>query len=171
MEQNIFVKDWETLLIKQCLERSTQKNVYICSPLKADTTEEMLNNMKRARKYMFYAQSNMNVAAHAPHAYLPVILNDNIPTQRALAIQFGLNILEKCDELFVCGNRISCGMRNEIYFAAAHDIKIRVFSEQIYEELTMLLGDNGKVVLDTEKFFFCDNEDKDFVSRNENDFR
>lgn len=155
MEQNIFIKEWETLLVKQCLERNARKkNIYICSPLKADTSEGILNNMERARRYMFYAQSNLGVTAHAPHAYLPIILNDNILSERELALRFGIKILEKCDELYVCGTRISNGMRNEISYAASHNIKIRTFSAQIYKEVTNLLGDRGTVVLDKQQKFF-----------------
>lgn len=167
MEQNIFIKEWETLLIKQCLERNAhKKNIYICSPLKADTIEGIFNNMEKARRYMFYAQSNLDVAAHAPHAYLPIILNDNIPSERATALQFGLNVLDKCDELYVCGDRISNGMRNEISYAAKHNIKIRTFNEQIYEEVTNLLGDKGTVVLDTEQKFFYKEDDVEVLGNN-----
>lgn len=166
MEQNIFIKEWETLLIKQCLERNAhKKKIYICSPLNAKTPDEILYNMEKARRYMFYAQSNLNVVAHAPHAYLPIILNDNIPSERAMALQFGLKVLDKCDELYVCGNRISNGMRNEISYAANHNIKIRTFDEQIYAEVTNLLGDKGTIILDSGQNFFYKEENVNVLEK------
>lgn len=59
----------------------------------------------------------MGMNASAPHAYLPMILCDNIPSDRALALQFGLELLKGSDILLICGNRISSGMRGEIAHA------------------------------------------------------
>lgn len=138
------VNEWETLMIKQCLERNTgKKNVYICSPLKADDTQGVMENMQNAKEYMFYVYSNLGLAAHAPHAYLPTVLNDNVPSERVMALQVGLKVLDHCDEIFVCGNRISNGMKGEILYAAEHDKDIRVFDKQVYSEVTGILKSRG----------------------------
>ena len=148
MERNIFRKEWEALLIKKCLEHDTQKkNVYICSPLRANTIDEIYENMKNAQKYMFYVQSAYDVAAYAPHAYLPILLNDNSREEREMALKFGLNILKKCQELFVCSNYLTEGMIGEIYYAAANNIKICVFDERMYMEVSNILGKNIKANL------------------------
>ena len=57
-------------------------------------------------------------------------------------------------------------MRNEISYAAKHNIKIRTFNEQIYEEVTNLLGDKGTVVLDTEQKFFYKEDDVEVLGNN-----
>lgn len=59
--------------------------------------------------------------ASAPHAYLPMILCDNIPSDRALALQFGPELLKDSDILLICGNRIS-RMRGEV----AHAIRLKM---------------------------------------------
>lgn len=148
MEQNIFKKEWETLLIKKCLEHNTQKkNVYICSPLRANTIDEIYENMKNAQKYMFYVQSAYDVSAYAPHAYLPILLSDNSKEEREMALKLGLNILKKCQELYVCSDYLSEGMIGEIYYAAANGIKICVFDEHMYMEVSNMLGKNLKANL------------------------
>lgn len=147
------INEWETLMIKQCLERNTEKkNVYICSPLRADDTKGVMENMQKAKEYMFYVYSNLGLAAHAPHAYLPTVLNDNIPSERVMALQVGLKVLEHCDELFVCGNRISNGMKGEILYAFEQNKDIRVFDRQVYNAITGMLKScshySGKVYYD-----------------------
>lgn len=61
----------------------------------------------------------MCMNASAPHAYIPMILCDNIPSDRALALQFGLELLKDSDILLICGNRISSGMRGELPMQSA----------------------------------------------------
>ena len=115
METNIFTDNWESRLESQFLKNNRCcKKVYICSPLSAETDEEMLSNMRNARAYMYYAMIVMGYAARAPHAYLPLLLCDEIPAERAIALRFGLEILEQSDIMLVCGNRLSNGMRGEI---------------------------------------------------------
>ena len=90
METNIFTDNWESRLESQFLKNNRCcKKVYICSPLSAETDEEMLSNMRNARAYMYYAMTVMGYAARAPHAYLPMLLCDKIPSERAAALTFG----------------------------------------------------------------------------------
>lgn len=108
MEQNIFIENWEDKLALQFLKNNRCcKKAYICSPLSAPTEEEMLRNMHSARAYMYYAMEKMGYAARAPHAYLPMLLCDRVPSERAIALQFGLHLLEESDLILVCGNHIS----------------------------------------------------------------
>ena len=46
----------------------------------------MLRNMHSARAYMYYAMEKMGYAARAPHAYLPMLLCDRVPSERAIAL-------------------------------------------------------------------------------------
>ncbi len=119
----------EHQFIKQAGQRA---KAYICSPLSAKTDEEFVENMHRARAYMHYAAKEMGMAARAPHAYLPMLLCDRIPNERALALQFGLRLLEESDILLVCGDRTSLGMQGEILHAISIKTRILTFSHPMY---------------------------------------
>ncbi|MDD2980771.1 MAG: hypothetical protein PHN80_12500 [Hespellia sp.] len=90
---------------------------YICSPLSAATRPEMIRNMLRAREHMRKIRERYGFSTYAPHAYLPELLNDHDPEERALALSFGLELLKLCDILIVCGDTISEGMTGEIRYA------------------------------------------------------
>ena len=123
----------EQFLAYQFKDQDDQrKRAYICSPLSAKTDEEFVENMHQAREYMHYAAKEMGLAARAPHAYLPMLLCDRIPNERALALQFGLRLLEESDILLVCGNRISLGMQGEILHAISIKLPIITFSHPMY---------------------------------------
>jgi hypothetical protein len=85
-----------------------------------------------------------------------MLLCDNVPSERALALRFGLELMEKGDVLLVCGTRISNGMRGEIARAAALRLQIIVFDEGLYLEVQKLVtqnnGDKKTVKLDRENF-------------------
>ncbi len=135
MEQNKMM-EIEQFLAYQFLDQDDQrKRAYICSPLSAGSNEEFLENMHRAREYMHYAAKEMGLAARAPHAYLPMLLCDRIPNERALALQFGLRLLEESDILLVCGDRISLGMQGEILHAISIKSRIYTFSHRMYRKV------------------------------------
>ena len=100
------------------------KRVYICSPLRADTWSEVLQNMKKAQQFIELAAVKYECRALALHAYLPFVLDDNEPDERALALEFGLRLIDLCDALIVCGDVISEGMRGEIVYAAKLGIPV-----------------------------------------------
>ena len=78
--------------------------VYICSPLRADTAEEMRLNILKAREQMEVVSEIYNCRAIAPHAILPDYLDDNNPEERALGLKFGLDLLKLCKLVVVCGD-------------------------------------------------------------------
>ena len=59
---------------------------YVCSPLSAPTRAEMLANAAKASTYMMKAEQEFGNRAVAPHAYLPFLLDDAAPEERALAL-------------------------------------------------------------------------------------
>ena len=83
---------------------------YVCSPLSAPTRAEMLANAAKASTYMMKAEQEFGNRAVAPHAYLPFLLDDTVPEERALALEFGQKLLAMCTRLVVYGDRISSGM-------------------------------------------------------------
>ena len=98
--------------------------VYVCSPLGADTEEEVRDNMLKAREQMKIVSEIYNCRAVAPHAILPEYLDDHIPEERALGLKFGLDLLRICKLMVVCGDVISEGMRQEIEVAKELGIDI-----------------------------------------------
>jgi hypothetical protein len=88
------------------------KLVYICSPYAGD----IARNTEMARRYC-RAAVNRGVIPYAPHLLMPQWMDDNDPAQRKQALQMGLDMVGRADELWVCGDVISEGMRAEIGFA------------------------------------------------------
>ncbi len=144
MNKNIFTNGWEKSLDTQLLKYDRSKRrAYVCSPLGAETDSEFLNNMRNARAYMFYAHKVMHLYARAPHAYMPLLLCDRIPAERAMGLHFGLELLENSEVMLVCGNRISAGMAGEIKRAASLNIEIIVFNHDIYYDVKKLVSQAG----------------------------
>lgn len=143
MEQNK-LQEMEKVLTCQFLNKDDKRlRAYICSPLNAATDEEFVENMHKARAYMYYAVEHMDMAARAPHAYLPMLLCDRIPNERALALQFDLRLLEESDVLLVCGDRISQGMQGEILRAVFIKARIVAYSEKMYQQILELVKQEG----------------------------
>lgn len=133
MKQNVFPEDWERKINTAVMKKDgCRKRAYICSPLNAPHENEILENIRNAKAYAYYADSEMNLLARAPHAFIPHLLCDNIPSERALALQFGLKLLEMCDVLLVCGTRVSRGMESEIVTAASLKMPIVVYDKDTY---------------------------------------
>lgn len=130
------ISKWKDQLEAQYLAisqtTSNLERAYICSPCTADTAKEVQRNVQAARFYMWFAFENMNLIARAPHAYLPILLSDKLPAERALALRFGLELLEQSDKVFVCGKMLSTGMKGELARAVELNIPITVFDEELY---------------------------------------
>ena len=105
---------------------------YICSPLRGKTAEETYQNMLAARYYMLSAYRLTGDPAVAPHAYLPIVLDDTIPEEREYGLLAGKKLLYRCKKLYVCGDRISEGMKGEILEAAVLGRPIVTFSKDMF---------------------------------------
>ena len=102
--------------------------VYICSPYSGDTEE----NIRRARSFSRYAVDKGCIPI-APHLLLPQYMKEE--TERDLALFMDMVFLSKCEELWVFGDKISCGMQAEIDKATKKNMIIRFFTEEC-EEVT-----------------------------------
>lgn len=143
--KNIYTEGWELRYEAEFIAHDNDKvQAYICSPLRAQTVDEVQRNMRTARAYMAYAFEAMHFAAVAPHAYLPVILDDDKPGERALALQIGLQMLFFSNIVLVCGNRITEGMKGEITYAAKLNRPIYTFNTEMYSEVQTLVNEVGK---------------------------
>lgn len=109
-----------------------EPETYICSPLRAETVKEKEMNVSAVRAYICYAIMKMGQSATAPHAFLPAVLDDEVPEERELALQLGLVILKKCKRMFVCGSNLSSGMLGEIIRAFELGKEIWVFNRGVY---------------------------------------
>ena len=119
------------------------QRAYICSPCSSELVEEVRRNVMAARFYTWYAYENFGFLARAPHAFLPVLLSDKLPAERALALRFGLELLEQSELLLVCGSKLSSGMKGEIARAAQLRIPIRVYNEDLYASIRKLVIRSG----------------------------
>lgn len=97
--------------------------IYICSPYSGDVK----TNTEKAKAYCRYAVEQGNVPI-APHLLFPQFIDEE--TERELALQMDLLLLEKCDEIWIFGEEVSNGMRAEIAYAKNKEIKTRYFKEE-----------------------------------------
>ncbi len=88
--------------------------IYICSPLSAPTKAMIKRNMYKAGIYAQSIATHWGCRAIAPHSFLPEYLDDTIPQEREIALEFGLSVLKICKALVICGDVISEGMKGEI---------------------------------------------------------
>lgn len=85
------------------------KKIYVCSPLSGDIE----NNIKKAIEYSKYVVSKGHLPI-TPHIYFTQFLDDNKPKERIKGLRMGIELLKVCDELWVFGDTLSYGMKNEI---------------------------------------------------------
>lgn len=108
--------------------------VYIASPFAGDIE----NNVEAAKEYCRAAMEE-GVTPVAPHLIYPQFLDDSDPAQRSMGLNAGLELLSRCDELWVCGAEISSGMQREIQFAKALGLPIRQVEPVPTQEPVMAL--------------------------------
>lgn len=109
------------------------KLVYICSPYAGDIE----NNIMFAKAACCCA-AEQGCAPIAVHLIYPQILDDTVPSERERGIRMGLRALASCEELWVCGERISHGMGFEIAEAERLGITVKNLStEQIQGGISM----------------------------------
>lgn len=98
------------------------KKVYVCSRLRGNTAgmteeqkrEHMLENIRWVKR-VCRAIAVLGLAIPiAPHLYFTQFLDDTVEKERQIGVDFGLQLLDLCDELWVCDTIISKGMQEEI---------------------------------------------------------
>lgn len=102
-----------------------RKLIYIASPLSGDVER----NLDFARQACRYAISQ-DVTPFAPHLLYTQMLDDSDPAERQLGIDMGNQMLEMCEELWRCGDRISAGMEGERKLAESLGIPVRQISAE-----------------------------------------
>lgn len=100
------------------------KKVYICAPLGGDVE----GNLERVKRYTRYALM-CGTAPVVPHFYA-LCLNDDNQKEREIGLAAGLGMLWFCDELWVFGQTVTEGMKQEIQFCKHLNIKTRYVGEK-----------------------------------------
>lgn len=88
-------------------------------------------NVQKAIEYCRFA-INEGKMPLASHLLYPQMLDDNIPSERALGCSFGLHMLSFCDEVWVFGEEHSQGMVAEIVEAQTLSKTIKFFTEECH---------------------------------------
>ncbi len=101
------------------------KFIYVASPYAGDVEK----NVAFAKEACEYTRQQGH-AFFAPHLFYPEFLDDNISSQREQGLKMGITALDRSDELWVFGNKISTGMAKEIEYAQKKGIPICHISEQ-----------------------------------------
>ena len=97
--------------------------VYIASPYAGDV-EGNVAFAKAACRYAA-AQGCTPVAVHLMY---PQFLDDQVPKEREAGLKMGQRVLAACDEIWLCGERMSAGMKAEETEAKRLGIPIRKIS-------------------------------------------
>jgi hypothetical protein len=97
-----------------------KKLIYVASPLKGDYE----GNMEKAREYCRYVMSKGHIP-FAPHLLFTQFLDDGVPEERQEGMQMGLDMLQRCDELWAFGKVASEGMMVEILEASRLGMRVR----------------------------------------------
>ncbi|MDE5754374.1 MAG: DUF4406 domain-containing protein [Oscillospiraceae bacterium] len=103
--------------------------VYICSPFSG----KVKKNKRKARRYCRFALEQHTIP-FAPHLLFPQFMDDSSPEEHQLAMFMNMIMLGHCEELWVFGDRISAGMKQEIHKAERKHMKIRYFTEDLEEK-------------------------------------
>ena len=96
------------------------KLVYIASPYAGDVE----GNVAFAKAACRYAAAK-GYTPVAVHLMYPQFLDDRVPKERKAGLKMGRRVLAACEEIWLCGERMSSGMKAEEAEAKRLGIPIR----------------------------------------------
>lgn len=106
------------------------KVVYICSPYSNKDEDIVKENVEKAKKYSAFAVRK-GVVPITPHIMFPLFMTEK---ERELALTLDLEIIKRVDEIWVFGDTVSKGMRDEIEYAKHNTgVIIRRFNKYMQE--------------------------------------
>ena len=106
--------------------------VYICSPYKAYDNVTVEDNLEKAKKYCKMA-SDKGYIPICPHLYFTQFLDDECEEKRNVGMEMGIDLLKRCNEIWIFGGRRSMGMTKEIFHAINHNMEMKFFDENCKE--------------------------------------
>lgn len=110
-----------------------KKMIYVCSPYKPVSYSSAAQKLELARNKALARYGCLTVVEKggipiAPHLFCTQFLDDGVPEERELGMDLGLEMLIRCDEVWVFKNGpFSLGMFKELSEASAADIPIKIF--------------------------------------------
>jgi len=113
------------------------KLVYLSHPISGNVDKNVRAILGICKKI-----HTKNVIPFAPYLVAVQYLNDKISRERKLGIQSGFTCFSRraMDELWLCGDRISKGMKEEIKLALKYKIPIKCYNQKLKGELEKILG-------------------------------
>jgi hypothetical protein len=93
---------------------------FMAHPVSGDVRE----NLKKARAWMRWIEDGNNVVVCANWILECEIWDDADPEQREAGMRRGLAVIERCDEIWLVGPRISEGMRLELEHARKRGLAV-----------------------------------------------
>lgn len=102
------------------------KKVFVCSPYHGNIEK----NTKRA---VFAARviCNCGHIPVVPHLYFPQFLDDKDQFERIRGIEYGIELMKECDQLWLLGPEISKGMECELEVAKEIRIPVILHDEEL----------------------------------------
>jgi hypothetical protein len=117
-------------------EGNIEKVRTICKEISDDSIvfmDEELNCLDNLGKmhcpYSTYDREDLVVTPIAAHLLFPKFMSEDGGISRDAAMAYCLNLMSACDEVWVCSNNITEGMRREIEFASTWGLPV-VFLER-----------------------------------------
>jgi hypothetical protein len=100
--------------------------IFMAHPVGAATKDEVVANIKNAKAwYHTFIRSFDEIAIIADWITSCETLDDMVVSDRLRGQRANAELLARADELWLCGGRISSGMRSEMFIAHALDKPIR----------------------------------------------
>lgn len=124
------------------------ERVYLCAPLSFKTREKLFQKVCAASEYTKYIKDKMGYFAISVHTYLPAFINDKLLTQREQMRALRMQILEQCDIVMVCGERVSLEMKQDVLYALKQNKRIVVFTPEVFKIVMKLVRISGVTVFD-----------------------
>ena len=102
------------------------KKIFVCSPYRGNIEE----NTKKA---VFTARviCNCGYIPVVPHLYFPQFLNDDDQFERIKGIEYGIELMKGCDQLWLIGPEISKGMECELEVAKKIRIPVILYDKEL----------------------------------------
>lgn len=116
------------------------KVVYIAHPISGDVIDNLNKVLDIVKELRF---DRKDIIPLAPYLISCVLLDDSIPEHRSAGIDYNRRILESgiVDELWLYGDRISNGMKEEIRFVnnLYYKVPIRAKTPETKKELDTII--------------------------------
>lgn len=99
-------------LVRHYASQHRKRVVYVAAPLTADTREGIEANRKAAARWVAFLALHFEIAPECSWLVLTGELEET-PDNRARGLAIDLALVERCDELWMVGGRVSGGMKLE----------------------------------------------------------